>query len=757
MFYVDSQRTVTRRDSSLIVYKRNFQSGEERLDFDTMSTARCQSNIRLTSECGASFSMRPKGSVQRELVTMMFESMLDSVVQSWEVIVQQKTEESSPNMEFGKTVSELTFTGKKKKPNAKSSKTKKSRSKLELLDSQGQFKNNEMNGKGIIQWKDDTWYEGDFVGNLRHGKGLYVDSRKQHSYFGGWHCGTKHGEGVMYYSKNFKNSYDGEWYQNVRHGFGLREYCAISGYKGEWDKYIRDGKGLMIWPNRDFYRGDWKNGVMSGYGLYIWDAHYNNTMSLPSINAYRGSWEKGQRNGYGILNLGLGLGSHYKGEFKNNKKHGVGKFITNNGLILQEKYLFHDDNIGTMSFDNQEEKTAPQNLKHTQSQEPFKFDICDSTVGLMYHIEQALKNIDKRQEIRANIISEYIENNKTLEMDVAGVARKEDIQCQQSKVYNFDYIIDFEKISLRKSLRCYETDLRNIYYKYATICNTKEINFTPVLIRLYLWQLYFDCNVHEKGLTLAEIDVIFHQNPLWLARSPHNPFEKIYFWQFIHSLILVASKLYAKRQLPGKKPDTILANAFRTFMDNDVLLSAGRRKGRFTNGYGAHIPLNGLYGLYRKLGEPHTIRTFLKAIRHPPHYAHLSQPDIVEAPDEYLPLGRNVYIFGDKMAYITDNKVQYENEEMSEARQLMLFNFGNLSSKTVIKIFARIFPQLCEKDTIMNLDINITFLEFFEAFVICAEESIRVKDEEMLWREKFSLNDTIDVQSSPTEHSAKKK
>ncbi|XP_059060431.1 radial spoke head 10 homolog B-like isoform X3 [Achroia grisella] len=730
MFYVDSQRTVTRRDSSLIVYKRNFQSGEERLDFDTMSTARCQSNIRLTSECGASFSMRPKGSVQRELVTMMFESMLDSVVQSWEVIVQQKTEESSPNMEFGKTVSELTFTGKKKKPNAKSSKTKKSRSKLELLDSQVDPMQQSWwslpDEKAVIRFRNGNVYEGNISMKCMHGEGRFQWS-------------------------------DGTVYLNVRHGFGLREYCAISGYKGEWDKYIRDGKGLMIWPNRDFYRGDWKNGVMSGYGLYIWDAHYNNTMSLPSINAYRGSWEKGQRNGYGILNLGLGLGSHYKGEFKNNKKHGVGKFITNNGLILQEKYLFHDDNIGTMSFDNQEEKTAPQNLKHTQSQEPFKFDICDSTVGLMYHIEQALKNIDKRQEIRANIISEYIENNKTLEMDVAGVARKEDIQCQQSKVYNFDYIIDFEKISLRKSLRCYETDLRNIYYKYATICNTKEINFTPVLIRLYLWQLYFDCNVHEKGLTLAEIDVIFHQNPLWLARSPHNPFEKIYFWQFIHSLILVASKLYAKRQLPGKKPDTILANAFRTFMDNDVLLSAGRRKGRFTNGYGAHIPLNGLYGLYRKLGEPHTIRTFLKAIRHPPHYAHLSQPDIVEAPDEYLPLGRNVYIFGDKMAYITDNKVQYENEEMSEARQLMLFNFGNLSSKTVIKIFARIFPQLCEKDTIMNLDINITFLEFFEAFVICAEESIRVKDEEMLWREKFSLNDTIDVQSSPTEHSAKKK
>lgn len=28
----------------------------------------------------------------------------------------------------------------------------------------GQFKDNEINGKGKIQWKDDTWYEGDFAG-----------------------------------------------------------------------------------------------------------------------------------------------------------------------------------------------------------------------------------------------------------------------------------------------------------------------------------------------------------------------------------------------------------------------------------------------------------------------------------------------------------------------------------------------------------------------------------------------------------------
>lgn len=115
MYYVDSQRTATRRDSSLIVSRRYL--GDDRNEYDTISTTRGPSTIPLTSDSGASLTMRPKGSTQKELVTMLFESMLDSIVSSWEVITQQKPEESTPNMEFEKTASELTFISKKKKSN----------------------------------------------------------------------------------------------------------------------------------------------------------------------------------------------------------------------------------------------------------------------------------------------------------------------------------------------------------------------------------------------------------------------------------------------------------------------------------------------------------------------------------------------------------------------------------------------------------------------------------------------------------------
>lgn len=109
MYYVDSQRTLTRRDSSLVFSKKS-ELDEE---FDVKSTARGPSTIRLTTDdsAHASVVIRPKGSVQKELVTLMFESMLDSIVESWQILTPLKQDENLTKVE--KTPSDLT--SKKKK------------------------------------------------------------------------------------------------------------------------------------------------------------------------------------------------------------------------------------------------------------------------------------------------------------------------------------------------------------------------------------------------------------------------------------------------------------------------------------------------------------------------------------------------------------------------------------------------------------------------------------------------------------------
>ncbi|VVD01740.1 unnamed protein product [Leptidea sinapis] len=496
---------------------------------------------------------------------------------------------------------------------------------FEELYPQGQFKDNQIHGKGIIQWKDDTWYEGYFVGSLRHGRGLYVDSRKQRSYTGEWLCGTKHGQGAIYYSGTFKNSYD------------------VSGYKGEWEYYTREGKGLMIWPNHDFYRGGWKNDVMSGFGIYIWEACYNNSMSVPSLIAYNGNWEKGQRHGYGVLNLGFGLGSYYKGEFRKDKKDGAGMIVTNNGLILKDQNLFIDDNFGTLSETNNSNAPSIDN-KRNAIQEPFKFDICDQYIGLYYHIDQALKRLDKEREIIDNTISEYLENNKERGGRQSCTVNNSTTVAE----INIEEFMTFEEIALRKALQCYEMQLKSIYYQYATICNTEEVHFTPVLIRLYFWQLFYDCNIHSH----------------------------------------------------------------------------------LTDGCGLFVPLKGAYDLYRIIGEPCTIRDFLCAIRYASHSTE-QQPVLVE---EDPLLGQNAYVFGDEITYVADH---IPNGDTCEKIDLKLFNIGNLSSKTIIKIFSSIFPNIISNENVINLDIELVFFEFFEVFIACVEESIRLKDEEAKYQDEL--------------------
>lgn len=77
---------------------------------------RVQSTTQLTSDSAGSLAATqwPWGSVRREIVTSLFESMLDSIVDSWEVISPPKYDEFQANMEFGKTPSEITVGGKKK-------------------------------------------------------------------------------------------------------------------------------------------------------------------------------------------------------------------------------------------------------------------------------------------------------------------------------------------------------------------------------------------------------------------------------------------------------------------------------------------------------------------------------------------------------------------------------------------------------------------------------------------------------------------
>jgi len=111
------------------------------------------------------------------------------------------------------------------------------------------MKNGEKNGKGKMTWTADPSkgdiYEGEWKDDNMHGKGIY----KFHGgkiYSGEWYCGDMHGQGIMKYNDGF--------------------------YEGEFIHDKREGKGKKTWtdgPSKgDVYDGEWKNDKMHGKGIY---------------------------------------------------------------------------------------------------------------------------------------------------------------------------------------------------------------------------------------------------------------------------------------------------------------------------------------------------------------------------------------------------------------------------------------------------------------------------------------------------------
>lgn len=290
---------------------------------------------------------------------------------------------------------------------------------------------------------------------------------------------------------------------------------------------------------------------------------------------YRGNFQKGQRHGAGKINFGYKWGAYYRGTFRNNKKNGIGKMVTNTGLILHGLKLFHDD-IAIEPENLDQPKLTSDNVRMLK---PLQFDIYNDGYGLRYHIEKAYENLDREAEIKISLINDFIQNNKYVGIDKSLKYMK----LRQVITINSEYdenTLTFEEIALGNAVKTYQTSLIKIYDKYSKICQDEPVSSSRQLIRLFFWQFYWDCNIHKKGLTLVEIDKILFSNPAWLFKSPHNPFKKIFFWQFLQSLIAVASKLYARTVLPGPRPDTIVATAFRKFMDEDVLPGYLRRCGK---------------------------------------------------------------------------------------------------------------------------------------------------------------------------------
>ena len=113
--------------------------------------------------------------------------------------------------------------------------------------------------------------------------------------------------------------------QNVRYRKSKKEYHD-GRYEGIIINNKREIKGIMYYKNGSKYEGQWKNDKKHGRGVFI-SQNYNNP-KLIGIK-YEGEFNNDKIEGYGVGKYTSG--DRYEGEWKNNKQYGRGVLIYKEG------------------------------------------------------------------------------------------------------------------------------------------------------------------------------------------------------------------------------------------------------------------------------------------------------------------------------------------------------------------------------------------------------------------------------------------
>lgn len=202
----------------------------------------------------------------------------------------------------------------------------------------GYWRRGMANGVGIMMYKGENVYTGQFVDTKRHGVGefrwrngnTYIgewDNDKQTGmgefkwndgdyYKGEWKDDHRHGKGMYSWPKG--SFYEGEFNMNDLHNFG--RYTWKSGYyEGGWKNSARHGKGTIRWTNGNKFEGEFVNNCKSGFGVYCWS----------DGATYEGTWDADDRSGHAVTSWSNGMS--YEGEYRHDLRNGIGKLMWPNG------------------------------------------------------------------------------------------------------------------------------------------------------------------------------------------------------------------------------------------------------------------------------------------------------------------------------------------------------------------------------------------------------------------------------------------
>ncbi|XP_055085792.1 radial spoke head 10 homolog B [Periophthalmus magnuspinnatus] len=538
---------------------------------------------------------------------------------------------------------------------------------------EGETFENQPSGEGVACFVGGHVYKGSFSKGLMEGHGVFT-----------WACGLKYEGsfvsnimmGLGTYTWPDGSTYNGEVQYSIRHGTGSY-YCSRNGvlYKGHWHQGKRHGKGA-IYYNQDktsWYKGDWVMNKIKGYGV----------RRYPSGNIYEGEWMRNLRHGEGTMKWLL-HGQQYEGTWYNGVQHGHGKHTwiikRKDGSRYSQSNQYVGDFVcgqrqGQGTFYYADGAVYKGEWRNNKKHGMGKFTFKNGKVFQGEFVDDQMIQLrnDKPLPLLASDSSSLLGPDMTLNIDMLLKSIPEKKRDAELK--------EVELVVLRHS-----TELRSIYSFYSRLGRAHSPDNTFMLSRMQLWRLLKDCKVHHHDITLSQIDLLTRCALEGVTLTEvHSPFTGMLFCKLLSCLVVIAYHIYHKDMVSQRD---LLAASFSKLMTNDILPNAKNVKGF----------------LFRQ--QEHT-----------------------EVAMRYCGKSWEVY-----RAFCTLKDRSREDKTMTCRDLLFMFKeFHLLDDRLTALEFMKVISQESRdpSNTSCLLNLEITFLEFFDAVLGCAEVKCQLDHNEI--------------------------
>uniref|UniRef100_G1PCZ6 Radial spoke head 10 homolog B n=1 Tax=Myotis lucifugus TaxID=59463 RepID=G1PCZ6_MYOLU len=436
----------------------------------------------------------------------------------------------------------------------------------------GMFSEGLMHGQGTYIWADGVKYEGEFVKNIPMNRGVYTWPDGS-TYEGEVINGMRNGFGVFKCSTQ-PVSYIGHWCQGKRHGKGSIYYNeeGTSCYEGDWVHNIKKGWGIRRYKSGNMYEGQWENNMRHGEGTMKW---------LTTNEEYSGQWENGVQNGLGthtwflkrVPNTQYPLRNEYRGNFVDGCRHGHGKFYYASGAIYEGEWVSNKKHgMGQLTFKNGRVYTGPFSSDHIA-----EFLSLDDEL-VHYQAPSAVSVLGSQCEgsssaeiiRRLNGSESKSALGSSIELDLILLLNMYPKREQPEEKKQVEYAI------LRNI-----TELRRIYTFYSRLGCEQSPDNTFLMTKLQFWRFLKDCKFHHHKITLADMDRVISEYSGIPVEEIHSPFTKILLRIFLTYLLQLAYHIHHK-EYQHRSPSLFLC--FTKLMTENIHPNACCVKGSLFSG-----------------------------------------------------------------------------------------------------------------------------------------------------------------------------